>query len=493
VRDRIAASWALWSVLAAQATLTLPWMWRTAPYSGEALYLSASHAGWGPLFEQTASLPGVPVLYPPIVSVFDTIGGLIGARLLSLLFMLGATALVYLMGDRMFGQLSGLLAALLFAVCGIIVHLGAAATFDPMALFLLVLALYAAIRMRDGAVWWVLLCPAALAAANAAKYTTIAWDPLIIGTVLLYGYSKKAQAICLTVSVAATVAVLDYGILMLGGGNVAAAFVLNTFYRSPQAGPPSSMLSVLGHAMLLTGLIILIAIAGIWVSVVKKMPATATAFLCLLVAAALIAPIEHARLHQMASLDQNMSFGLPFAALGAGYALGGWRQWLGRRRYWGKIIATVAAVGTVITMLIVGRAERVQFRGPSVVAAQRVAQAIEHSHLNNSYVLVDGTDKTDRYYVPSIKDEWWITTPSVATVAGYQTLAQICSGHVSVVIFRTTEGQYDNPNDKLIAGIVHRMYRKKAWAGKGDHRTTVWALRGSVGKETAGCGGGDAS
>ena len=291
--------------------------------------------------------------------------------------MLGATALVYLMGDRMFGQLSGLLAALLFAVCGIIVHLGAAATFDPMALFFLVLSLYAAVRMRDGGIGWVLLCPVALAAANATKYTTIAWDPLIIGTVLLYGWSKKAQAICLTISVAATVAVLDFGILMLGGTHFATGVLLNTFYRSPQAGPPSSMLSVFGHAMLMTGLIVLIAIAGVWVSVVKKMPATATAFLCLLVIAALIAPLLQARVHQMASLDQNMSFGLPFAALGAGYALGGWRQWLGRRRYWGKVIATVAAVGTVITMLIVGRAERVQFRGPGVVAAQRVATAIK--------------------------------------------------------------------------------------------------------------------
>jgi hypothetical protein len=487
VRDRIAASWALWSVLAAQATLTLPWMWRTAPYSGEALYLSASHSGWGPLFAEATSLPGSPVLYPPIVSVFDTLGGLIGARLLSLLFMLGATALVYLMGDRMFGQISGLLAALLFAVCGIIVHLGAAATFDPMALFLLVLSLYAAIRMRDGAIWWVLLCPVALAAANATKYTTIAWDPLIIGTVLLYGWSKKAQAICLTISVTATVAVLDFGILMLGGPDVAASVLLNTIYRSPQAGPPSSMLSVLGHAMLMTGLIILIAIAGILVSVVKKMPATATAFLCLLVAAALIAPIEQARIHQMASLDQNMSFGLPFAALAAGYALGGWRQWLGRRRYWGKIIATVAAVGTVITMLIVGRAERVQFRGPSVVAAQRVATAIENNHRPKTFVLVDGTDKTDRYYVPSITEDWWITTPSIATGAGYETLAQICSGQVSVVIFRTTAGQYDNPNDKLIAGIVHRMYSRKAWAGKGGHRTTVWTLHGSISTVTEGC------
>jgi 4-amino-4-deoxy-L-arabinose transferase-like glycosyltransferase len=475
VRDRIAASWALWSVLAAQATLTLPWMWRTAPFSGEALYLSAAHSGWGPLFAETTSLPGSPVLYPPVVSVFDTVGGLIGARLLSLLFMLGATALVYLMGDRMFGQMSGLLAALLFAVCGIIVHLGAAATFDPMALFFLVLSLYAAVRMRDGAVWWVLLCPVALAVANATKYTTIAWDPLIIGTVLLYGWSKKAQAICLTISVTATVAVLDIGILMLGGADFATAVMLNTFYRSPQAGPPSSMFSVFDHAMLMTGLIVLIAIAGVWVSVVKKMPASATAFLCLLIAAALIAPIEQARVHQMASLDQNMSFGLPFAALGAGYALGGWRQWLGRRRYWGKVIATVAAVGTVITMLIVGRAERVQFRGPGVVAAQRVATAIGNNYKTGTLILVDGTDKTDRYYLPSIPEKKWVTSSSEPGSAG-QAYVQICTGQVSIVVLRKTGDNYDNPNDEVIAPLVTKMFSKQTVAGKGDHKTTVWAI-----------------
>lgn len=479
MRERIAASWALWSVLAAQATLTLPWMWRTAPYSGEALYLSAAHSGWGQLLAETTSLPGSPVLYPPIVGAFDSVGGLIGARLLSLLFMLAATALVYLMGDRMFGQISGLLAALLFAVCGIIVHLGAAATFDPMALFFLVLALYAAVRMRDGGIGWVLLCPVALAAANATKYNTIAWDPLIVGTVLLYGWSKKAQAICLTISVAATVAVLDFGILMLGGTDFATGVLLNTFYRSPQAGPPSSMLSVFGHAMLMTGLVVLIAIAGVWVSVVKRMPATATAFLCLLVIGALIAPILQARVHQMASLDQNMSFGLPFAALGAGYALGGWRQWLGRRRYWGKVIATVAAVGTVITMLIVGRAERVQFRGPGVVAAQRVAAAIKKNYQSGTYILVDGTDKTDRYYLPSIPENSWVTSSSGAG-PGPQMYAQICSGQVSIVVLRMTDHQYDNPNDEMIAPLVSQMYTRKAVAGKGDHRTLVWTLNGSA-------------
>jgi len=389
--------------------------------------------------------------------------------------MLGATALVYLMGDRMFGQISGLLAALLFAVCGIIVHLGAAATFDPMALFFLVLSLYAAVRMRDGAVWWVLLCPVALAIANATEYTTIAWDPLIVGTVLLYGYSKKAQAICLAFSVAATVAVLDLGILMLGGADYATALVLNGFYRSPQAGSQSSMVDVISHAMLMTGLIVLIAIAGVWVSVVKRMPASATAFLCLLVIAALIAPIEQASIHQIASLDQNMSFGLPFAALGAGYALGGWRQWLGRRRYWGKVIATIAAVGTVITMLIVGRAERVQFRGPGVVAAQRVATAIKKNYRAGTLILVDGTDKTDRYYLPSIPEQDWITSSSEPG-SGSQAYVRICSGSVSIVVLRATSGSYDNPNDEVIAPLVRKMFSRQAVAGKGDHKTTVWAI-----------------
>jgi hypothetical protein len=235
------------------------------------------------------------------------------------------------------------------------------------------------------------------------------------------------------------------------------------------------MFSVFDHAMLMTGLIVLIAIAGVWVSVVKKMPASATAFLCLLIAAALIAPIEQARIHQMASLDQNMSFGLPFAALGAGYALGGWRQWLGRRRYWGKVIATVAAVGTVITMLIVGRAERVQFRGPGIVAAQRVATAIGNNYKTGTLILVDGTDKTDRYYLPSIPEQKWVTSSSEPGSAG-QAYVQICTGQVSIVVLRKTGDNYDNPNDEVIAPLVTKMFSKQTVAGKGDHKTTVWAI-----------------
>ncbi len=444
MRERFEESWALWSILAAQATLTLPWMWRTAAFNGEALYLNAAHQGWSHLLSYGDSFPGLPVMYPPIASALDSVGGLIAARLASLLFMLGATAMVYLIGDRLFGRICGVLAALLFAVCGIVVHLGAAATFDPMALFLLVLALYAAVRMRDSGVRWLLVCPIALAAANAAKYPTLAWDPVIIGTIIFYGLST----------------------------DLATGVLRNTIYPSAQAGVPSSSLSVLAHAVLMTGLIVLIAIGGVWASVVKRMPATATAFLVLLVLAALIAPIEQARVHQLTSLDQNMGFGLPFAALGAGYALGAWRQWLGWQRHWGKVIATTAAVITVIMMLIVGRVERVQFRGPGTVAAQTIASAIARYHKPQTYVLVDGSPRADQYNVPSVPPGKWLSSSDPEV----ETITHICDLKVSVIVLRTAGLSAADLADPQLTSLVRTMFTRKAFTGSGDHVTEVFVL-----------------
>jgi Dolichyl-phosphate-mannose-protein mannosyltransferase len=476
LRDRAAEAWALWSILAAQATLTLPWMWRTVAYSDEASYLMISHDGWGHLMSYGKSLPGVPVLYLPIVSVFDSAGGLIAARLLSLIFMLGTTSLVYLMGDRLFGRTSGVLAALLFAVCGIIVHLGAAATFDPMALFLLVLALYSAVRMRDSGARWLIICPLALVAANAAKYATAAWDPLVVGAILLYGLSRgKTQAIVLALSVALTTAVMDLSILLLGGSDMASGILVNTLYGSPEVSHPESSGAVLKHAMLMTGLITLIAIAGIWVSVVQRMPGSATAFLCLLVLAALIAPLDQAGVGQLTSLDENMGFGLPFAALAAGYALGAWPQWLGSQRHWGKIVATTAAVITVITMLIVGRVERVQFRGAGAANASAVLAAIGQHYIRSTSVLDDAPLTIARYYLQGIPADKWVPSPAISN--GFQMLQlqnQICSRQYSVVVLGAQTGHFN----VLIRELIKHshLYKLAVTTGAGVHTTRVWYL-----------------
>ena len=42
-----------------------------------------------------AYFSGAPVIYPPLAALADSVGGLAGARLLSLVFMLGATALLW--------------------------------------------------------------------------------------------------------------------------------------------------------------------------------------------------------------------------------------------------------------------------------------------------------------------------------------------------------------------------------------------------------------
>jgi len=113
------------------------------------------------------------------------------------------------------------------------------------------------------------------------------------------------------------------------------------------------------------------------------------------------------------------------------------------------------------------------------VAAQRVATAIKKNYQAGTLILVDGTDKTDRYYLPSIPEEQWVTSSS-STAPGPQTYGQICSGQVSIVVLRMTNHQYDNPNDELIAPLVQQMYSRKAIAGKGDHKTMVWALDSSA-------------
>jgi hypothetical protein len=487
VRERFEESWALWSILAAQATLTLPWLWRTAAFADEAEYLSAAHQGWSHLPAFANQFPGLPVLYPPIAATFDSAGrfvdgssgGLFAARLLSVVFMLAATAMVYLIGDRLFGRIPGVLAALLIAVCGIVVHLGAAATFDPMALFLLVLALYAAVRMRDGPVRWLLLCPIALAAANATKYSTAAFDPVIIGTIILYGWSKgRFQSIFLALSVAVTTAVIDLGILILGGDNLATGVLSNTLYASLESGVPSSSLSVLGHAVLMTGLIVLIAIAGVCASVVKKMPVTAIAFLCLLVLAALLAPIEQARIHELTSLDENMGFGLPFAALAAGYALGAWRQWLGRQRHWGKVVATTAAVITVITMLLVGRVERVQFRGPGAGVASSVLSVVGKHWVQGTYVLDESTTSTtDQYYLPMIPQDRWIRVYKSTLDQAQQRISDRCA---SIVVLVAKYG--------AVNGAVRRTLRQTNFhpmppIGVSPNQVTVW-VAGPSGVQT---------
>ena len=75
--------------------------------------------------------------------------GLVGARLLSLAFMLGATILLWGVATRLFGRWAGFVAAALFAALGPTQFLGAFATYDAMSLFLLTAAAWCVAAAED--------------------------------------------------------------------------------------------------------------------------------------------------------------------------------------------------------------------------------------------------------------------------------------------------------------------------------------------------------
>lgn len=114
---RIAArlSWPLVAVLSVQAALSLSLVWSNTAFGDEANYLWQGHLEWAHWLHGSA-IPafhdsGAQEIYPPLGALAESIGGLAGARILSLCFMLGATILLYLTSSRLFGTRAAIIAS----------------------------------------------------------------------------------------------------------------------------------------------------------------------------------------------------------------------------------------------------------------------------------------------------------------------------------------------------------------------------------------------
>ncbi len=149
------SGWPLVPILILQSALSARLIRADTAFQDEALYLWAGHLEWasllhgGALPQFPAFFSGAPVIYPPLAALADGVGGLDGARLLSLAFMLGATALLCATAGRLFGKWAAFFAAVLFAVISPTLHLGSFATYDAMALFLVALASWLVVRAGD--------------------------------------------------------------------------------------------------------------------------------------------------------------------------------------------------------------------------------------------------------------------------------------------------------------------------------------------------------
>jgi 4-amino-4-deoxy-L-arabinose transferase-like glycosyltransferase len=323
--------WPLAVVLAIQAALSLRLVWSATAFLDEGEYLTvgrlelAHFLHHAPMPNVATYLSGSPVVYPPLAAIADDIGGLAGARLLSLVFMLVTTAALYGVTWRLLSsRTAAFFAAALFAWLGTAQFLGAFATYDAMALMLLALATWLGVRATeaDGALRYTLLCAAGfgLAAADAAKYASALFNPVVLAVVTLAAWradGRKAGLDSLGVMALAAVLPLTIG-YDLGGPSYGQGITSTTLTRTASNASVRAVLDLSAHA---TGIIAVLAVLGAVLITTRRPGWPTVALAWSLAAAEFLAPAEQARIHTLTSLFKHVGYGAWFACVMAGYLL----------------------------------------------------------------------------------------------------------------------------------------------------------------------------
>ena len=322
--------WPLACILVIQAGLSLRLVWSNTAYQDEALYLWAGHLEWahwlhGVAVPDFASyFSGAPVIYPPLGAVASSIGGLATARILSLGCMLAATALLYAVTKHLFGRGAAIASSVVFAAIGPTQFLGALATFDARP--------SCSWRWRHGSRCgpatkaghgeasngWS-CCAVAMALADAAKYTSLLWNPVVIALVVLGPAGTWPRSAGRGIRLAGYTAALIISVLFLAGGHSYLAGIMSTTLARPGGTVP--VLRVLGASAEWVGAVAFLAIAGAAVVTRRRQGWRLTMLAWILAASVFLAPLGQARIHTNFSLFKHVGFGAWFACIVAGYGL----------------------------------------------------------------------------------------------------------------------------------------------------------------------------
>ncbi len=334
LRLRITAvPWPLLAVLVVQAWLSLRLVHLDTPFADEALYLWVGHQDWAALFHGTPIPPfatylsGSPVFYPPIGAVADSIGGITGARILSLGFMLIASSLLWMTCCRLYGKMAAFFAVALWAFLGETLRLGAFATYDPMACMLLAVAGYCAVRAGQSEArgpQWAIATAAALTVANCTKYATALFDPTVIVLVMLvaltYIPSRKraARIAAITASYLVIFLVGFVALATAGNGYYITGIEATTTGRASGAQSASVVLSIVWpYIKVIAPLTLLGVLLCLWLErgLYRRL------LMLLFALTGTLAPLNQIRIHTETSLDKHEDFAAWFMAMAAGYAI----------------------------------------------------------------------------------------------------------------------------------------------------------------------------
>jgi len=421
----VPASWPLLPVLVVQALLSLRLVRADTAFQDEAQFLWAGHLQWAhwlhgtPIPPFPAFFSGSPVIYPPIGALADSVGGLAGARILSLVFMLGATVLLWSTAARLFGHLAAFFTAALFATLGPTLHLGSFATSDALSVLLVGVATWCVVRAgeRREATGWMIAAGAALALANAAAYTSILFDLIVLVIAFLTAFPKPggkyAALRCLTLLV--TVAVLLTAGLLAGGSAYLGGFQRTTVAAAASTSP----LSVLAHSSSWAGLVVVLAACAVVISWTGKRGPARTCLLAVLAAAAVLGPLEQARLHTLASLNEHVGLGAWFAAIAAGYTVDRFIAAAPAGRM--QAFTCGACVVALVFPLSLGASQSRALATSWPNASSFISILRPLAEHGNGRLLVEDA-AIARYYLPS-GSQWqrWSSTRNIVTPSGANT------------------------------------------------------------------------
>jgi len=351
-RPQLAGTWhPLTFILAFQAAVALFLVWNNTGFSDEDDYLWVGSSLIGNVLHGTAwpstyahtGISGFPFFYPPLGAVANMIGGLAGARLLSLLFMLCSTGFVYCAAKRLYGRGSALCAAGLWVTFSPALQLGAFATFDAMSVCLTACAAWLVVRTgRSSKRAELIVCSAVvLAVAEMTAYSGIVMIPVVVVFALLVWapvLGARQAAACAAWFAGLTIAAFAIGMT----ASRCWPGLLNTVLtRQVSTQQYASVAHVFSDSWTYGGFIAILAVIGAVyaLSSGSRLAGTQTVYLA---AVALVIPVAQAHDGTAVSLRKHLAYGGIFAVMAAGYGITRFAGSLPARR-WAMLTCCAAA------------------------------------------------------------------------------------------------------------------------------------------------------
>jgi len=351
-------------ILAVQAALSLS-LANTA-FADEALVLFTGHQEIDGLVHGAANasdfatyFSGEPFLYPLFAAAVGGHFGLGAVRLLSLVFMLGATTLLWSSTRALFGRSAAIGACVVFGFAGPTLFLGHFAIYDVPAVFLFAASLRILIATARRSLWTVLFAVPTTVLAIATSYAAALYLP-VLALVAIFsaatdapGRDRQLRHLARGLLFAGAVVVLIGGWLALLGPSYRQGLETTTTNRLVGSDNLDTILSdsiEWGIAALVLGLIGAIAVARRHRADPCDPHHVAPVLLTLTLALSVLpAPAYQLHIHTLQSLQKHIDIGLLFAAAAAGVAISiPLRAALRARTCYGVVAVTalvLAAVG----------------------------------------------------------------------------------------------------------------------------------------------------